>query len=199
VIVDLDRFVAAGRPRWRELEGRLERFERDPDAVRALPEIERLFELYEHAAADLARLSAFAAPPAVRDYLEALVARAYSEIHSARRRDGRFAPLAFVLAGIPRAFRRRAGAFLLALGATLAGALFGAAALAFDDEAKGILVPLAHQLGAPAERVGGEVSRTCSAIPPSGCARRRARTSRTWPATARASRRCWSPTTRGSR
>lgn len=158
MIVDLDRFVAAGRPRWRELEGRLDRFERDPDAVRTLAEIERLFELYEHAAADLARLSAFAAPPAVRDYLEALVARAYAEIHSARRREGRFAPLAFVLAGIPRAFRRRAGAFLLALGATLAGALFGAAALAFDDEAKGVLVPFAHLLGDPAERVREEES-----------------------------------------
>lgn len=158
MIVDLDRFVAAGRPLWSELEQYLDRFERDPDAARELAELERTFDLYERAASDLARLSAFAAPPRTRDYLESLVARAYAEIHSSRRRSGRFALFPYLLGAIPRAFRRRLSAFALAVATTLVGGVFGAAALAFDDGAKAVLIPFDHLLGDPAERVRAEES-----------------------------------------
>jgi len=160
VIVDLDRFVAAGRPHWRELAQRLVRFESDPDAARGLDELERLFYLYERTASDLSRVSSFAAPPKIRDYLESLVGRAYAEIHSGRRKRLRPAPVRFLLQDFPRAFRRRAGAFGLAVLTTVAGVLFGAGAVAFDERAKEQLIPFGHLRGDPSERVRAEESET---------------------------------------
>lgn len=156
MIVDLDRFVAAGQPLWRELELQLDRFDRDPGASRTVAELERFYLLYERAASDLARLAAFAAPPRVHDYLAALVVRAYTEIHAGRRRRLIWKPWAFIRVEIPRVFRRRAGAFVLALVATLAGGAFGVGAMVVDEEAKAILIPFPHLQGDPAERVRQE-------------------------------------------
>jgi uncharacterized membrane protein SpoIIM required for sporulation len=160
VIVDLPRFVAEGRPRWVEFERALERHAADPDAARPLAELERFFELYESSAADLARLRSLAAPPEMATYLEALVARGYAEIH---HREPRWRPrtllaaaVRFVTIRFPRTFRRHAATFALSCAATVVGAVFGAAAVAIDEEAKPALLPFSHLLGDPAERVRQE-------------------------------------------
>jgi uncharacterized membrane protein SpoIIM required for sporulation len=160
VIVDLPRFVAEGRPRWAEFEQALARHAADPDATRPIAELERFFELYEGAAADLARLRSLAAPPEMATYLETLVARGYAEIH---HRPARWRPRALFAAGahfvtvrFPRTFRRHFGAFVLSCAATAVGAAFGAGAVAIDDEAKSALLPFSHLLGDPGERVRQE-------------------------------------------
>jgi uncharacterized membrane protein SpoIIM required for sporulation len=156
VIVDLPRFIAAEQPYWDELESVLAKLETEPEARMALASIERLHYLYERSSADLARLDTFSTEPRLRQYLEALVSRAYSCIHETR------VPLAFrskaLLLAFPRAFRQRIGAFQLAVGVTLVGTAFGWFAIRHDPQAKAVLMPFAALMGSPQERVAKEES-----------------------------------------
>jgi len=154
LIIDLDRFVAQARPRWQALEEALHAFEQDRFYRPSLDESLRLFDLYQHCAADLARLQD-GAQPEIAAYLEALVARAYTQIHSVRRRS-RFDPLRWLTTTFPIAFRRQWRAFALATGLLLAGCATGIALLRMDVDAKAVLMPFPHLLNDPAERVKQE-------------------------------------------
>ena len=156
MIVNLEKFIAEERPRWERLEARLRAMAEDPWAKLPLAQARELEGLYQRAAADLARLSSYAAEPEARRYLENLVARGHAEIHGARSEGARFRPWVWLARTLPRTFRRRAQAFGLAMALTLAGAGFGGAALALDPEAKETLMPFAHLQGSPTERVARE-------------------------------------------
>jgi len=157
MILDLQRFLQEGRPLWDELDALLARLEGGGARARlSLEEAKRMHYLYQRASADLARVMTFAAEPEIRAHLESLVGRAYGEVHRHRRTDERPAVWRWFVAGFPGAFRRRLGAFWLAVVATLAGAAFGAGAVLFDPEAKPVLLPFDHLLGSPADRVAEE-------------------------------------------
>jgi uncharacterized membrane protein SpoIIM required for sporulation len=90
----------------------------------------------------------------LRAFLESLVSRTYSVIHETR------APVKIgwksAVRAFPRAFRRRRGAFRLAVAVTLMGCAFGWFALRVDPRNKAILLPFSHLLVPPAERVAQE-------------------------------------------
>ncbi|MGQ9589850.1 MAG: stage II sporulation protein M [Planctomycetota bacterium] len=155
MIIDLKKFLEAERPRWAELERLLERREADPHLRMSLDEVRRLHALYERVASDLARLATFSAEPETRRYLEALVARAYGEIHESREartfRLGRW-----FAQTLPATFRRHARAFWIAAAITAAGSLFGALAVAFDPDGKEAILPFRHLLEDPEDRVARE-------------------------------------------
>jgi uncharacterized membrane protein SpoIIM required for sporulation len=157
VIIDLPRFIAAGSPSWHELEALLERIEGDPNAHLTLDEVKRFHFLYERSASDLARLNSHAEPE-TRRYLENLVTRAYGEIHETRGSRTRLNPIKWFLQTLPQTFRRHLNAFLLSVAITVVGMLFGAAALAFDPDAKQIITPFPHLLQDPQDRVAKEES-----------------------------------------
>ena len=94
----------------------------------------------------------------MRRYLESLTARAYAEIHETRDRGQRFRFLKWFGRDFPVAFRRHIRAFALSVAITLAGAVFGAFAVAFDPEAKDAILPemFANHLSDPAKRVADE-------------------------------------------
>ena len=125
MILDLERFVRDEQPFWEELDARLE--QRYPAAD--LESARRLYYLYRRAASDLARLDTFAAEPAIRGYLEQLVARAYAEVHGARKRPYALRPLHWLRVTLPATFRRHLRAFQLATAITMIGACFGAGAV----------------------------------------------------------------------
>lgn len=156
MIVNLERFVAEERPRWERLDAMLRRLGEDPWRKLPLPEVRELELLYQRAAADLARLSTYAAEPESRRYLESLVARGHAEIHGARGEGGRFRPREWFYRTLPRTFRRQVRAFWFAVALTVAGTGFGAAALALDPDAKQVLMPFDHLSGNPADRVARE-------------------------------------------
>jgi uncharacterized membrane protein SpoIIM required for sporulation len=156
VIVDLQRFIADERPFWQELEAALDRLEADLAGRLTLDELRRLHYLYQRAGADLARVSTFAAEPAMRRYLEALVARAYGHVHAGSEAHRGFRFAAWFLRTFPRTFRRQARAFLASVAVTLIGVAFGAGALLCDPAAKGVLLPFAHLQTDPAARVARE-------------------------------------------
>jgi len=158
MIIDLQRFLAAERPFWIELEKLLDGLETTGGAVMQFEQARRFHYLYERAAAGLAKLNTFSSEPETRRYLESLVARAYGEINETRERQHRFSPWHWLFQTLPQTFRRRIRAFWLALGITMAGALFGGFAVAFDPEAKAAILPemFANHMGDPAERVAKE-------------------------------------------
>jgi uncharacterized membrane protein SpoIIM required for sporulation len=159
MIVNLDRFIEQERPRWERLAGLLERMSDDPFRALPMDEARELEALYQRACADLARLRTYAADPGVRAYLEGLVARGYAEIHGQRASGLRARPITWLMRGFPQAFRRRITAFWFALALTVAGMGFGAAALAFDPDAKEVIMPFSHLQGSPSERVADEEKR----------------------------------------
>src|SRR6516164_683793 len=140
MIVDLQRFLAAERPFWVELETALGRIEAEPEARMSLEQLQRFHFLYERTAADLAKIMTFSAEPETRRYLENLVGRAYSEIHETRHRSRGLRPLQWFFQTLPRTFRRHAHAFALSVAITLAGCAFGGFALALDPESKPVLL-----------------------------------------------------------
>jgi uncharacterized membrane protein SpoIIM required for sporulation len=156
VILDLARFTAVERPYWEELESVLGRFESDPELRMSLDQVQRLHYLYERCSAGLARLDTFSTEPRLRDFLESLVSRAYSQIHETRARlTLRWKAL---LRAFPCAFRRRAGAFGLAAGITVLGAAFGWFAIRYDPLAKAVLMPFPGLMEPPQQRVAKEES-----------------------------------------
>src|SRR2546423_284868 len=111
MIIDLQRFVAAERPIWAELETALSKLEDQPNRRVPLEEVQRFHLLYERTAADLAKITTFASEPETRRYLESLVARAYGEIHETRERNRRLNPLKWFFEILPQTFRRHIRAF----------------------------------------------------------------------------------------
>jgi uncharacterized membrane protein SpoIIM required for sporulation len=155
MIVDLARFVETERPYWKALEETLDRLERSPDRKLTVEEAERFHLLYQRTAADLGRISGFAAEGGLRQHLEWLVSRAYAEIHESRARS-RLHPWIWISSAFPQAFRRHFRAFQLSVALTLVGMLFGGFAVQFDPEAKAVLMPFEGLQMTPAERVAKE-------------------------------------------
>lgn len=158
MILDLRKFITEEKPYWAELESLLSRLERKIELNLDLKGLQRLHYLYQRASADLAKISTFSAEPATRLYLEALVSRAYGEIHGSRRRARRFMFGKWFFSSFPRTFRRHIRAFAVSALAMLVGSLLGAALLILAPDAKGDLLPFGHLQGDPSERVAREES-----------------------------------------
>lgn len=156
MIIDLPRFLTTEAPTWHELAAILDRLERDPDQRLALGAARRFHFLYQKTAADLTQLATFASEPETRRYLEALVARAYAEIHAGRERGEPFRVGDALLRAFPAAFQRHYRAFGTSLAVTLVGVGFGAMAVTFDPAAKVALMPFPQLMISPQERVARE-------------------------------------------
>lgn len=158
MIVDLSRFIASNRAHWQELEAQVTRLENDPTRKLTVEEATRLHYLYERSAAALARIQSQSSEAGARQYLSALVGRAYALIYETRRRDSSFSFKRWLFHSFPATFREHRRAFLLAVVLTLAGCTFGAVAVAIDSGAKRVLMPFAALQGDPGERVKREES-----------------------------------------
>ena len=157
VIVDLQRFIANERPFWNELEKLLDHLEAEPDARMSLGQLQLFHQLYERTAAGLAKITTFSSEPEIRRYLENLVARAYGEIHETREKQRRFFPLQWFFQTLPQTFRRHMSAhFTFRWPVTIAGCAFGGLAIAFDPDAKPVLMPFPHLMQDPRQRVAEE-------------------------------------------
>ena len=160
MIIDLQRFVAAERPCWAELDRALDKLEAEPNLRMNLEELQRFHFLYERTAADLAKIITFSSEPETRRYLENLVARGYGEIHETRERQRRIFPLRWFFQTLPQTFRRHIRAFWMSLAVTLAGCAFGGFAIALDPAAKPALMPFSELQQDPAKRVAQEEDAT---------------------------------------
>ncbi len=160
MIIDLERFITKEQPYWNELQSILDLLDRRTGHVLDLTAVKRFDYLYHRTASDLARISTFSAEPAIRRYLENLVARAYAEVHGARRKEKRFSFPVWAFQTFPITFRRHLRAFNMTVIVTLVGCAFGALVVATDAPAKGVILPFDHLLGSPSDRVADEESAT---------------------------------------
>ncbi len=158
MIIDLNSFIKEEKRYWVELEEVLEKLEQEPEALMDLSRVKRFHYLYQRTSADLARIMTFSAELDLRQYLEALVGRAFSEIHETREKAHRFSPLNWFFNTFPRTFRRHVRAFWISLIVMLAGFAFGGGAIIFDTDSKEILMPFSHLQKDPSDRVAEEES-----------------------------------------
>lgn len=156
MIVDLQRFIANGRPSWLELEKRINHLEAEPNSMMSLEQVQAFHQLYERTAADLAKITTFSSEPEIRRYLENLVSRAYGEIHETREKQRRIFPLQWFFHTLPQTFRRHVRAFYLSLAITIVGCMFGGIAIAFDPDSKAVLMPFPELMQDPVQRVKEE-------------------------------------------
>jgi len=163
MILDLRKFIERERPIWDELDKLLRKMENDPAAKLTLADAERAHYLYERTSSALVRIATFAAEPSLITFLQALVARAYSELNDNRARSQRFRPRTWLFRTFPQTFRQYQRYFWFALLLTVAGALFAGGAITFDARAKPLLLgAFPHLLGNPADRVHDEEHPTSS-------------------------------------
>jgi uncharacterized membrane protein SpoIIM required for sporulation len=158
VILDLERFQAQARPRWRDLESLLATLEGRPDRRLNPAEAEHLQELYAQVAADLNRVTHGALAQELRQYLERLVARAYAELYYAPpMRSEIWQPRRWlrIFTAFPETFRRQSRYFTLAVLITLLGCAFGGLAVRYDPASVDVLLP-SDYLRNPGQRVHEE-------------------------------------------
>lgn len=158
MILDLERFVATERPHWESLERGLVALDRGETLD--LASVRRFWADYERTASALARVSTYAAEPAVRAHLEQLVARAYAELHSLpaapTRRPVWVRFREWFLGEFPRTFRRHGTAFRVSVAATLLGVVFGMLSLRLDPESRSVTMAFGHEQRTPSQRVAEE-------------------------------------------
>lgn len=130
---DRDRFIAAARPRWKELEELLTT--RMVDGA----QYSRLSVLYRAVATDLSHARAADFPTDVLDYLDELAGRAHNALYGGRRRGGsQLARLIFE--DVPREVRSQAAFFWAATFLFLAPALVaGVGAFISEDVALAVM------------------------------------------------------------
>ncbi len=164
MIIDLSHFLSEGRPYWQELEKLLDRLESQYNRKMNIDEVKRFHYLYERTLADLAKIGSFSADPDSKQYLESLTGRAYGEIHDNRRFSVRKFSISQSVALFPQTVRRHVGALLLATAIFAVGCAFGAAATAFDPQAKAVIMPWPHLLQDPSDRVDKEEADKSSSV-----------------------------------
>jgi uncharacterized membrane protein SpoIIM required for sporulation len=158
VILNLERFQAQARPRWKNLESLLGALESRPDRRLNSDEGHQLQELYAQVAADLNRVTHGALAPELRQYLERLVARAYAELYYAPpTRSEIWQPRRWlrIFKAFPESFRRQFRYFALALLVTVLGCAMGGFAVHYDPASVDVLLP-ADYLRNPEQRVQEE-------------------------------------------
>jgi hypothetical protein len=158
MIIDLPRFILAGKPLWTELEKAVERFEPPLTNRPTLEDTRRFHYLYQRAAADLVRVGSIGAEPELHRYLESLVARAYGRIHDNRERNKARKSLSWLWREFPRVVRRHAPALWLAVALMMVPAMIAGVWVGVDPDAKEALIPaqFAYHRGSqePGKRVG---------------------------------------------
>jgi uncharacterized membrane protein SpoIIM required for sporulation len=158
VILNLERFQAQARPRWKSLESLLAALEGRPDRRLNATEAQQLQDLYAQVAADLNRVTHGALALELRQYLERLLGRAYAELYYAPpKRSEIWKPRSWlrIFTAFPETFRRQSRYFVLSLLVTVLGCALGGLAMRYDPVSVDVLLP-ADYLRNPGQRVHEE-------------------------------------------
>lgn len=145
------------RPLWEEYESLLKRLEDDVSLRLDLDEIQRLRFLHESVAGDLMRVRTFTVDHDTTAYLESLLARGFGFIHENRGIRLRF-PVRKALVLFATTVRAHVRALGLVVTALMLGAMLGGMLVVMEPNVKEVILPFAHLLGDPAERVAMEES-----------------------------------------
>jgi len=153
---DVNRFMRKRAPLWEQLERMLLRVDQQGLRSLDLATARRFGNLYRTVSSDLIRARTELVDASLTDYLNDLVARAYSHIYagSGQRRGRRI--WSFFAHEFPRLFRREWKVVALSAAILLSGAGLGAVFTAIDPDAQAVLIPDGHREHTPQERVADE-------------------------------------------
>ncbi|MBF0227535.1 MAG: stage II sporulation protein M [Desulfobacterales bacterium] len=161
MIIDIEKFIKNESGFWSELENYLDKIEKNCSSLSNIEDIKRIHYLYQRASSDLARMNSFSANQKIRQYLEALVSRTYSEIHDLRSKKNnviQLIKLFFIL--FPVIFRKNIKAFYFSCFAFIIGIIIGGVAISIDDDTRSLFMPFGHHENDPSKRVENEESET---------------------------------------
>ncbi len=164
MILDLAQFIGKSRPVWQALEQALDRFDQAPNLTLTIAELKHVHYLYERTSSDLVRISTFSADPDTRQYLESLIARAYSRIHAAHQPVQRRFSANRALNRFAHTVKKHGKALILAVIVFFAGCVFGGIAILIHTQAKAVIMPWSHLRGDPSDRVEKEETQTNDAL-----------------------------------
>jgi uncharacterized membrane protein SpoIIM required for sporulation len=151
--MDLNDFLHQRRPRWDRLAAVLDRIERGGVGSLKSEEVEELFALYRLVSSDLNLVQTRTGNPAVVEYLEALVARAYASL-AVPKRSSFFSAWWMILRNyFPATVRAHGKLVAISASALIAGVLLGFGGVMANPEFEDILVPAEHMQQRPADRV----------------------------------------------
>ncbi len=153
--MDVERFIAARRPQWQQLEELLATADKVPEWELGAERIQELVRLYRLACSDLNQARSATANPALLGYLNELAARGYRFVYrgGGRRQPAGEAVRRFFAFELPAAFRRERRLVLAAAATFLLGAAVGFAAVLEDPRNGRDLVPAQFFTESPRERV----------------------------------------------
>ena len=154
--LDIEGFVAARRPRWRELEQLLAVIADAPARQLGRDTILELVRLYRLACSDLNQARTYTANPELLGQLNQLVGRAYRVVYgqAGQERGGRWAALRrFLVEEAPASFRSERRWVLGAALALVLGAVSGLLAVLGDPGNAPALIPQEFFTQSPAQRV----------------------------------------------
>lgn len=164
MIIDLRTFIASHEDDWKQLEKLTSEYEKSQGKGWTIQRIEKFNALYHSTCTDLTEAQTFSNDQELVHHLERIVALAYAQIHSKRRKLSKRGLFHWAYAGFPQAFRRNFRFFIASLAATLAGAIIGGFLVANEPAAKASLFQsFGHLMGDPSERVAREEANASSA------------------------------------
>lgn len=131
---------------WRQLEGLVERCERDGVRTLSADDVIQLSTLYQHAVGSLATARAISLDRNVMDYLESLVARAHLGVYGYRQRPWD-AIREFVVREFPATVRRWRWYVAAAAAILVAAVVAGAVLVAVDEDRYYTLVSMDRAAG----------------------------------------------------
>ena len=151
--MDLNDFLHQRRPRWNRLAAVLDRIEIGGVSSLKPEEVEELFALYRLVSSDLNLVQTRTGNPAVIEYLEALVARAYASLAVPKRSSFFQAWWQIMRHYFPAAIRAQRKLFAISAATFIAGMLLGFGGVLASSDFEDVLVPQDHMQQRPADRV----------------------------------------------
>lgn len=151
--MDLNRFIQLRKPRWARLEALLDQVEQHDLSSLPSDDVDELFDLYRLSSSDLNWAQTQTGNPALLDFLEALVARAYCLLAPPARAQPFKSWWRMLRHAMPATVRREWRLLALSAALMLAGALFGAVATGIEPELARVFLPPEHLSQSPSERV----------------------------------------------
>ncbi|MDH5509140.1 MAG: stage II sporulation protein M [Nitrospinota bacterium] len=151
--MDFNTFIKNRRPEWARLGEVLDQVDKSGMESLNPEEAEEFFTLYRRVSSDLNLVQTRSGNPALLEFLEGLVARAWANLAAPRMANPIKALWAVLRHRFPAAVREEWRLVALATAIFLAGALFGFTATMIDEQTAQVFLPPSHTSQKPSERV----------------------------------------------
>ena len=158
MIIDIGKFINHEEKQWKEFEEMLDHYSKGRAASWNVDQLKRFYYLFQKVSSDLNKITTFSGEREIKKYLENLVARGYSVVHSGNEFKKKFSLKRWIFSGFPGVFRKNIKAFYLSLAITILGFLFGGVMILADADAKKAIYPeqFGHLMASPGARVEKE-------------------------------------------